>query len=84
MFTSNKVKLPSVCISQNYFPEMLQEDLPQELRGKHGAIFGNIEKIYEFHSQYFLGELQQFCDTPFHVGQIFLRYVSMAELMCVE
>ncbi|XP_014670666.1 PREDICTED: uncharacterized protein LOC106811518 [Priapulus caudatus] len=61
-------------IIDNYFQEMLRDDLPQELRGKHGAIFGNIEKIYEFHSQHFLGELQTFRDTPFHVGQIFLRY----------
>ncbi|XP_014663540.1 PREDICTED: pleckstrin homology domain-containing family G member 4B-like [Priapulus caudatus] len=61
-------------IIDHYFPEMEREDLPQELRGKRNVVFGNIEKIYEFHSQYFLGALDQFRDAPFHVGQIFLRY----------
>jgi hypothetical protein len=41
---------------QNYIPELTREDIPQALRGQRNVIFGNIEKIYEFHSQHFLGE----------------------------
>lgn len=66
---------------KQYFPELEKDGLPQELRGKRNVVFGNIEKIYEFHSQHFLSELDQFRDAPFHVGQIFLRYVSKAKYM---
>ncbi|XP_046395693.1 uncharacterized protein LOC124162954 isoform X2 [Ischnura elegans] len=61
-------------VIENYIPELLREDIPQALRGQRNVIFGNIEKIYEFHSQYFLQELEQ-CETcPLLVGQCFLKY----------
>uniref|UniRef100_T1J0M6 DH domain-containing protein n=1 Tax=Strigamia maritima TaxID=126957 RepID=T1J0M6_STRMM len=59
---------------ENYIPELLREDIPQALRGKRNVVFGNIEKIFEFHSQYFLHELEKCDKTPFLVGQCFLRF----------
>ncbi|CAB1338784.1 unnamed protein product [Coregonus sp. 'balchen'] len=41
-------------IIEHYFPEMERGDLPQDLRGKRSVIFGNLEKLMDFHSQYFL------------------------------
>lgn len=64
-------------ILQNYIPELIREDIPQALRGQRNVIFGNIEKIYEFHSQYFLQELEQCEQSPLSVGQCFLRHVSI-------
>jgi hypothetical protein len=61
---------------QNYIPELLREDIPQALRGQRNVIFGNVEKIYEFHSQYFLQELERCENSPLFVGQCFLRHVS--------
>ncbi|XP_070616683.1 puratrophin-1 isoform X2 [Erythrolamprus reginae] len=61
-------------ILDNYFPEMEREDLPQELRGKRGVIFGNLEKMYNFHSQYFLRELGHCCSHPLRVSHGFLRH----------
>lgn len=61
---------------QNYIPELVREDIPQALRGQRNVIFGNIEKIFEFHSQYFLQELERCEQSPLHVGQCFLRHVS--------
>lgn len=61
-------------IIENYIPELMREDIPQALRGQRNVVFGNVEKIYEFHSQHFLRELEQ-CETnPLQVGQIFLKY----------
>lgn len=62
-------------ILDNYFPEMERVDLPQELRGKRGVIFGNLEKMYNFHSQYFLRELEHCCSHPLRVSHCFLRHV---------
>ncbi|CAH2323911.1 puratrophin-1 isoform X1 [Pelobates cultripes] len=61
-------------ISENYFPEMERLDLPQDLRGKRGIIFGNLEKLRDFHSQYFLKELESCCNHPLRASHCFLRH----------
>ncbi|XP_034941446.1 puratrophin-1-like isoform X2 [Chelonus insularis] len=61
-------------IIENYIPELVREDIPQALRGQRNVIFGNVEKIYEFHSQHFLRELEQCEHSPMMVGQCFLRH----------
>lgn len=61
-------------VIENYIPELLREDIPQALRGQRNVVFGNIEKIYEFHSQHFLRELEQCEHSPLQVGHIFLKY----------
>ncbi|XP_057189939.1 uncharacterized protein plekhg4 isoform X2 [Triplophysa rosa] len=61
-------------IIDNYFPEMERADLPQDLRGKRSVIFGNLEKLVDFHSQFFLKELESCCNHPLRVGHCFLRH----------
>ncbi|XP_053570446.1 pleckstrin homology domain-containing family G member 4B isoform X2 [Bombina bombina] len=61
-------------IIDNYFPEMERLDLPQDLRGKRNIIFGNLEKLYDFHSQYFLKELDHCIDCPLRVSNCFLKH----------
>jgi hypothetical protein len=43
---------------QYYVSEMQRTDLPYELRGHKYTIFGNIERIYEFHACHFLPDLR--------------------------
>lgn len=45
-------------VIDNYMQELLREDIPQALRGQRNVIFGNIEKIHEFHQQHFCKELE--------------------------
>ncbi|XP_078411518.1 pleckstrin homology domain-containing family G member 4B-like isoform X1 [Cetorhinus maximus] len=61
-------------IVEHYFPEMERMDLPQDLRGQRGAIFGNLEKLYDFHSHYFLKELESCAREPIRVGRCFIRH----------
>ena len=61
-------------IKDHYIPEISREDVPQALRGKRNIIFSNIEKIYEFHSQYFLAELKSCMNNPYLIGQCFLNH----------
>lgn len=60
----------------HYFPEMERYDLPQDLRGKRSVIFGNLEKLLDFHSQFFLRELESCWKHPFRVSHCFLRHVG--------
>lgn len=62
-------------VTSQYFPEMDRMDLPQDLRGHRGTIFGNLEKLYDFHSQYFLKELESCARDPIRVGRCFLKHV---------
>ncbi|KAJ1124075.1 hypothetical protein NDU88_002538 [Pleurodeles waltl] len=58
----------------HYIPEMERSDLPQGLRGQHPNLFGNLERLYEFHSQLFLQELNACWRDPLRVGRCFLRH----------
>ncbi|KAM9783254.1 pleckstrin homology domain-containing family G member 4B [Neosynchiropus ocellatus] len=61
-------------IMEHYFPEMERLDLPQDLRGKRSVIFGNVEKLWDFHCQYFLKELESCARSPWSISGCFLRH----------
>ncbi|XP_011483491.1 pleckstrin homology domain-containing family G member 4B isoform X2 [Oryzias latipes] len=61
-------------IIEHYFPEMERLDLPQDLRGKRSIIFGNVEKLWDFHSQYFSKELEASAHSPLSISSCFLRH----------
>ncbi|KAK2920495.1 hypothetical protein Q8A73_002699 [Channa argus] len=61
-------------IIHHYFPEMDRVDLPQDLRGKRTVVFGNLEKLLDFHSQFFLRELEACWKHPLRVPHCFLRH----------
>lgn len=63
-------------IIEQYFPEMERLDLPQDLRGKRSIIFGNVEKLWDFHTQYFLKDLESCAHCPLSISSCFLRHVS--------
>ncbi|XP_067303976.1 pleckstrin homology domain-containing family G member 4B isoform X2 [Pseudorasbora parva] len=61
-------------IIEHYFPEMERLDLPQDLRGKRSIIFGNLEKLCDFHSQYFLKDLESCAHSPLSISSCFLQH----------
>ena len=60
-------------VIENYVDELLRDDIPQAMRGQRNVIFGNIEKIFEFHQPHFLTELEQYESNPLKVGAAFLE-----------
>ncbi|XP_078144195.1 pleckstrin homology domain-containing family G member 4B-like, partial [Centroberyx gerrardi] len=63
-------------ILTHYHPLLERPDIPQDLRGKRGVIFGNLEKLYDFHSHYFLPELEACQREPAMVARCFLRHME--------
>ncbi|XP_045911602.1 uncharacterized protein LOC123974762 [Micropterus dolomieu] len=61
-------------ILTHYLPLLDRPDIPQDLRGKRGVIFGNLEKLYDFHSHYLLPELEACQRDPAMVARCFLRH----------
>ncbi|XP_041849595.1 puratrophin-1 isoform X3 [Melanotaenia boesemani] len=67
-------------IIHHYFPEMDRADVPQDLRGKRSVVFGNLEKLLDFHSQFFLRELEACWKHPLRVPHCFLRHQEQFSL----
>ncbi|XP_030230909.1 LOW QUALITY PROTEIN: quattro [Gadus morhua] len=61
-------------VGEHYFPELERADVPQDLRGQRGVIFGNLEKLHDFHRHTFLKELEGCAENPLRVGRCFLRH----------
>ncbi|KAM9786032.1 pleckstrin homology domain-containing family G member 4B-like [Neosynchiropus ocellatus] len=61
-------------ILTHYLPLLDRPDIPQDLRGKRGIIFGNLEKLHDFHTRYFLPELEACQREPVIVARCFLRH----------
>ncbi|XP_076428175.1 puratrophin-1 isoform X3 [Peromyscus maniculatus bairdii] len=64
---------------QNYFPELDRPDVPQGLRGQRAHLFGNLEKLRDFHYHFFLRELEACTQHPPRVAYAFLRHVNLKE-----
>ncbi|XP_077371241.1 pleckstrin homology domain-containing family G member 4B-like isoform X2 [Festucalex cinctus] len=60
-------------ILTHYLPLLDRFDIPQDLRGKRAVIFGNLQKLHDFHSHYFLPELEACHGNPAMVASCFLR-----------
>ncbi|XP_057673023.1 uncharacterized protein LOC130904318 isoform X2 [Corythoichthys intestinalis] len=61
-------------ILTHYLPLLDRSDIPQDLRGKRSIIFGNLQKLHDFHSHYFLPELEACHGDPAMVARCFLRH----------
>lgn len=61
-------------VVDHYMPELERPDVPQDLRGQRGSIFGNLEKLRDFHQHHFLKELEICLQEPFSVGRCFLKH----------
>ncbi|XP_017394790.1 puratrophin-1 [Cebus imitator] len=58
----------------HYFPELDRPDVPQGLRGQRTHLFGNLEKLRDFHCHFFLRELEACTRHPPRVAYAFLRH----------
>ncbi|XP_054104768.2 puratrophin-1 isoform X5 [Callithrix jacchus] len=59
---------------EHYFPELDRPDVPQGLRGQRTHLFGNLEKLRDFHCHFFLRELEACTRHPPRVAYAFLRH----------
>ena len=61
-------------VLDNYLPEMDKDHLPATLKGKRNVLFGNIERIFEFHKRFFSQEIEAYLHNPLQVGKCFLKW----------
>ncbi|XP_059184807.1 rho guanine nucleotide exchange factor 25 isoform X2 [Centropristis striata] len=61
-------------IVQGYMGTMTNQGVPEDLKGKDRIVFGNIHQIYDWHKDYFLGELEKCVGDPDSLAQLFIKH----------
>lgn len=67
---------------EDYVSVMHQKDLPMALRGQRYHIFGNIEKIYQFHRETFLPKLRENRASIAGIAETFIKFIESDRLYC--
>uniref|UniRef100_A0A3B4AD02 DH domain-containing protein n=1 Tax=Periophthalmus magnuspinnatus TaxID=409849 RepID=A0A3B4AD02_9GOBI len=62
-----------VVFLQGYMSRMKEEGVPDDMKGKDKIVFGNIHQIFDWHKDYFLGELEKCLEDPDRLGPLFLK-----------
>ncbi|KAG8452544.1 hypothetical protein GDO86_004362 [Hymenochirus boettgeri] len=61
-------------IVEGYMATMSTQGVPDDMKGKDKIVFGNIHQIFDWHKDYFLGELQKCLEDPNRLAQLFIKH----------
>ncbi|RXN08026.1 rho guanine nucleotide exchange factor 25-like protein [Labeo rohita] len=61
-------------VVEGYMATMKSVGVPEYLAGKDKIVFGNIHQIYDWHKDYFLGELEKCVCEPDLLAQLFIKH----------
>uniref|UniRef100_A0A8C6LPE0 Rho guanine nucleotide exchange factor 25 n=1 Tax=Nothobranchius furzeri TaxID=105023 RepID=A0A8C6LPE0_NOTFU len=61
-------------IVQGYMTAMANQGAPEDMKGKDRIVFGNIHQIYDWHKDFFLGELEKSVDDPDSLAKLFIKH----------
>ncbi|CAG12928.1 unnamed protein product [Tetraodon nigroviridis] len=60
-------------VVEGYMCRMKEEGVPDDMRGKDKIVFGNIHQIYDWHKDFFLGELEKCLENPDRLAPLFIK-----------
>ncbi|XP_029695080.1 triple functional domain protein isoform X4 [Takifugu rubripes] len=60
-------------VVEGYMCRMKEEGVPDDMRGKDKIVFGNIHQIYDWHKDFFLGELEKCLEDPDRLAPLFIK-----------
>ncbi|GLD56548.1 triple functional domain protein-like isoform X1 [Lates japonicus] len=60
-------------VVEGYMSRMKEEGVPDDMRGKDKIVFGNIHQIYDWHKDFFLGELEKCLEDPDRLALLFVK-----------
>nr|XP_020473339.1 rho guanine nucleotide exchange factor 25-like isoform X2 [Monopterus albus] len=61
-------------IVEGYMATMSSKGIPEDMKGKDKIVFGNIHQIFDWHKDYFLGELEKSLAEPEKLAQLFIKH----------
>lgn len=60
-------------VVEGYMTRMKEDGVPDDMKGKDKIVFGNIHQIYDWHRDFFLGELEKCLEDPDRLGPLFVK-----------
>ncbi|KAA0707178.1 Triple functional domain protein [Triplophysa tibetana] len=67
-------------IVEGYMGTMNTKGVPEDMKGKDKIVFGNIHQIFDWHKDYFLGELEKCVAEPERLAQLFIKHELKQQL----
>uniref|UniRef100_A0A8C6SW79 Rho guanine nucleotide exchange factor 25 n=1 Tax=Neogobius melanostomus TaxID=47308 RepID=A0A8C6SW79_9GOBI len=61
-------------IVEGYMATMATKGVPEGMKGKDKIVFGNIHQIFDWHKDYFLGEVEKCIAEPERLAQLFIKH----------
>ncbi|XP_048086271.1 triple functional domain protein isoform X5 [Alosa alosa] len=61
-------------VVEGYMARMKEDGVPDDMKGKDKIVFGNIHQIYDWHKDFFLGELEKCLEDPDRLGSLFVKH----------
>ncbi|XP_038645443.1 kalirin-like isoform X1 [Scyliorhinus canicula] len=70
-------------VIEGFMKKMEEKGIPDDMKGKDKIIFGNVQQIYEWHKNYFSGELEKCLQEPDHLAKLFIKHERRLDMYTV-
>ncbi|XP_077305859.1 kalirin isoform X3 [Lithobates pipiens] len=60
-------------VVEGFIPRIEEKGTPDDMNGKEKIVFGNIHQIYDWHKDFFMGELEQCLKDPDRLAPLFIK-----------
>uniref|UniRef100_A0A8C7WL56 non-specific serine/threonine protein kinase n=1 Tax=Oncorhynchus mykiss TaxID=8022 RepID=A0A8C7WL56_ONCMY len=68
------IKDPSTSSRCEFMKKMEEKGVPEDMKGKDKMVFGNIHQIYDWHRDFFVGELEKCLEDNEHLPELFIKH----------
>uniref|UniRef100_A0A8C2Z2B3 Kalirin RhoGEF kinase a n=1 Tax=Cyclopterus lumpus TaxID=8103 RepID=A0A8C2Z2B3_CYCLU len=61
-------------VVENFMKKVEEKGVPDDMKGKDKIVFGNIHQIYDWHREFFVGELEKCLEDHEHLPELFIKH----------
>ncbi|XP_030283144.1 kalirin isoform X2 [Sparus aurata] len=61
-------------VVEGFMKKIEEKGVPDDMKGKDKIVFGNIHQIYDWHREFFVGELEKCLEDNEHLPELFIKH----------
>ncbi|XP_036964948.1 kalirin isoform X1 [Acanthopagrus latus] len=61
-------------VVEGFMKRIEEKGVPDDMKGKDKIVFGNIHQIYDWHREFFVGELEKCLEDNEHLPELFIKH----------
>uniref|UniRef100_A0A665X1J4 Kalirin RhoGEF kinase a n=1 Tax=Echeneis naucrates TaxID=173247 RepID=A0A665X1J4_ECHNA len=61
-------------VVEGFMKKIEEKGVPDDMKGKDKIVFGNIHQIYDWHRDFFVGELEKCLEDHEHLPELFIKH----------